>query len=305
MIKEGFNPETEKDFLRRLPERVRDVNLAQELKTQLAEDFGLVEFTLKYKFQDGLITDLNSGQGVVELVERGGIDEEIESIRKIQEGLKKNSERVWIHFSPKNDQLGYPENCVDFWRMVGKEVIWNRMVVKNGLKEMDRVRSILGGNIGCRNEMEILKSPISVEMKLSEIFSFFTLCENRYFDDFEYIEKAVDQRLGEFKKEFGDSLISSSDLIFRLYSACHKFLRTRGSESYIVNRGELEMFMYGEMRRMTTEKSFGCAGSTTVGEFGKGYIIVDGKVSFGIIPEGFRLCKKCGCYYEGDKCPLC
>ena len=72
----GFNPEIEKEFLKRLPDKIRRFNLDQELKTQLARRFGLVEFTLKYKFSEaGKIVDLMSGLELVELTSRGGVEE--------------------------------------------------------------------------------------------------------------------------------------------------------------------------------------------------------------------------------------
>lgn len=306
----GFSPEKERGFLKRLPNEIRRVNLDQELKTQLAEDFGLVEFTMKYRFdQGGNIFDLKSKEKVLEIMNRGGVNEEIESFKKIEKGLKDNPEKVWIHFSPKNEELGYPENCLDFWRVKDKEVTWNRIVVKNGFEDINQTRHFLSGEEKVKNEMEIVKSPIGVNLKLTEIFSLFQLKEIQNESDFDDIERVVGKYLKEFSNDFGDKLNKDSDLIFRLYSACFNALRGRkNGNEVIINRSDLENYMYGIMNEVTIEKSFGCSATTTVGSFGEKigyYISSDGKVKYGEIPKDFKECKQCGCWYQGEKCPFC
>ena len=309
----GFSPEKEEKFLKRLPDKIRRVNLDQELKTQLAEDFGLVEFTLKYKFnQDGKIIDLMSGLELTELTSRGEINEETESIRKIEQGLKEYPEKTWIHFSPKNknEKLDYPENCVDFWRVVDDEIVWNRMVVKNDFDSMNDLRNFLSGKEKVNNEMEILRSPIEIGgLKLAEIFDLFQLNEVKNITDLKNIEKVVNKYLDEFSKDFGEKLTQDSDLIFRLYSACFSALKNKNDENeLVINRRNLEKYMYGVMSELRIEKSFGCAATTTVGAFGEKvgyYILSNGEVKKGVIPEGFKECKQCGCWYSGEKCPFC
>jgi hypothetical protein len=240
----------------------------------------------------------------VELTDRGGIDEETKSIKTIEEGLQKNPEKTWIHFSPKNEVLGYPENCVDFWRMVEGEVVWSRMVVKNDFKEMNEVRRFLGEEM-MNNEMEMLGSPIEVDLKLSEIFDLFRLKERKNEIFLSEIEEVVENYLKEFEYDFGDRLTVNSNLIFRLYSICFNVLKSRSNGGFEIY--ELEDYMYGEMMGVREEESFGCATTTTVGTFGEklGYYVVEGKVSFGRIPDNFRECKKCGCWHSGDYCPFC
>lgn len=296
----GFSPKKEENFLKRLPNEIRRVNLDQELKTQLAEDFCLVEFTLKYVFdKDENIVDIKSREKVMDVMIRGGVDEETESFRKIEQGLKEYPEKTWIHFSPKNGKLGYPENCVDFWRIEGGEIIWNRMVVKNDFEEMNEIRKFMSGEEKVQNELEILKSPIGVELKIVEIFDLFRLKESGNITDFREIEEVVGDYLNDFSGDFGDDLTGDSNLIFRLYSACYKKIKF-GNIS-------LRDYMYGQRLGERIENSFGCAAATTIGTFGEriGYFIVDGKVSYGEIPSGFKECKQCGCWYKGDKCPFC
>ena len=304
----GFSAEKEENFLKRLSGDSRRVNLEQELKTQLAEDFGLVEFTLKYKFnENGKIVDLFSGQEIVELTSRGEIKEETESIRKIEEGLKNNPNKTWIHFSPKNEELGYPSNCVDFWRVVDGEVVWNRIVVKNNFEEMNKTRQILSGEEKAKDEMKILASPISVELKLAEIFDYFRLSEDKKITDLNKIEAVVEKYLAQFENQFGKKLTEDQELIFRLYSICHE-ASEREREQRTIKRSELENYMFGIMTEIRVEKSFGCAATTTVGTFGEKigyYVLSNGEVKKGAIPEGFKECKQCGCWYSGEKCPFC
>lgn len=307
----GFSPEKEENFLKRLPSNSREKNLGQELKTQLAEDFGILEFTLKYKFNDdGKIIDLLSGEEIVELTSRGGNDEETKSITKIEEGLKNNPKQTWIHFSPKNEELGYDQNSVDFWRVENGQVIWNRINVRNDFAEMNKTRKFLSGEKEAKDKMEIVGLPIAVDnLKLTELFDFFKLNESKNSTDLNYIEKIVNKYLSEFKKDSSLNLTENSDSIFRLYSFCFNALKNRKNENeVIISRNDLENYMYGVMNNIAVEKSSGCAATTRVGSFGEKigyYISTNGEVKYGEIPDNFNECKKCGCWYSGDKCPFC
>jgi len=310
----GFDPKKEEAFLKRLDLDLREKNLRQELKTQLAEDFGMVEFTIKYKFDDnGKIVDLLSGEGIVELTGRGGpkYKKEAESIKKIEDGLKNNPGQTWVGFSPKNEELGYGQNYIDFWRVVDEKVVWNRLSVKNDFQQMNEVRHFLSGEEMVKDKMEILGSPIAVEgLKLTELFDYFRLSEIKSNVDFDYIEKVVDKYLNEFGKDFDSKLTEKSDLIFRLYSACFNALEKGNNNEVVVNRKDLDSYMYGIMMNVKVENSFGCSMTTTVGSFGEKigyYVSSDGQVHHGEIPknEGYRECKKCGAWYQGEKCPFC
>jgi len=309
----GFSPEKEEDFLRRLKESGRRENLVQELKTQLEEDFGMVEFILEYRFdEEGNLYDPKSGQKTVELTARGGREEETESIKKIEQGLRENPDSIWIGFSPKNEKYNYPSNCVDFWKTADDgRVVWSRMVVKEGFEDMNQIRSFLSGEEEVKNESEILASPIETSgLNLTELFNLFRLNNVRNSCSLELIERVVKDYTDEFENNFGKKLTENSDLIFRLYSTCYEAISrgyvSEGSE--ILSRRDLRNYMYGEMQRVTQEESFGCAATTIVGEFGDKigyYITTDGQVKYGEIPEGYKECKKCGCWYQGEKCPFC
>ncbi|MDD4026698.1 MAG: hypothetical protein PHO75_00750 [Candidatus Shapirobacteria bacterium] len=301
----GYSAEKEVVFLGRVDLEKRDLNLKLELTTQLAEDFGIVKFSKNFVIENGRIVDLFSGDLVSEL----GNDEENQAIKKIESGLSQDPKKTWVYFSPKNEEFGYLTNSVDFWRKVDEKIVWNRIVVKNDFGDMKKMRSVLGGQEEIKDEKEILKSPTGVNLKLAEIFSLFDLCESKNSLEFDYIEKVVGKYLKEFKNNFGNNLTEDSDVIFRLYSACFNALRNRKDEKEIViSRNKLEDFMYGAMTGAKTEQSFGCSVTTTVGNFGEKigyYILSNGEVKHGKIPEGFMECKKCGCWYSGEKCPFC
>lgn len=301
----GFDSELEENYLSRFDDvETKRRNLRRELETQLGEDLGLIEFTFKYGFDnDGKIVNLLSGERVVELTARGEVEEETESISRIESGLRNSPEKTWIHFSPRNEKLGYPENCVDFWRVEDGEIIWNRMLVKNNFKNMNKIRACLSGEGEVDDEMEILKSPVGVKLKLAEIFDFFRLKGIKNRVSYETIETVVDDLIGQFNSEFGDSLMHRSDLIFRLYSACFNELTEAGVEGI-----DLDAYMYGKMSGFRREQSYGCSAETMVGSFGEKigyYILADGQVLHGEIPEGYKKCKKCGCWYAGESCPFC
>jgi hypothetical protein len=179
--------------------------------------------------------------------------------------------------------------------------------VNNNFEELKKTYCILGGQEELKSELDLLAKPVAVEMKLSEIFDLFSLANEKNEMNFSYIKKIVESHLDEFNKNFGNELIENKDLIHRLYSACYTFLKTK-QQGEIINRREVERFMYGKMLRMKTEKSFGCSASTRVGSYGEsiGYFVTsDGKVNYGKIPDGYKECKKCGCWYIGSKCPFC
>ena len=308
----GFSPEKEKAFLQRLKESRRRENLIQELETQLEEDFGMVQFTIKYCFDDrGNLCDPRSGQKIVELTARGGRGEETESAKKIEQGLKDDSNSIWVGFSPRNEKYSYSSDCVDFWRMDDGQVIWNRIVVKEGFEDMNRIRSFLSGEERVRNEFDILASPIKIsDLRLVELFNLFKMSEVKNSCTFELVERVVKDYTDEFENNFGKRLTEDSNLIFRLYSACYKAISRGyvGEGSKILDRRDLRNYMYGEMLRVTQEDSFGCAVSTMIGEFGEKigyYISAEGQVKYGEIPDGYKECKKCGCWYKGEKCPFC
>lgn len=306
VINIGFDPKKEEIYLGRLEPVYRRANLDQELKTQLAEDFGLLEFTIKYSFdKEGRIVDSLSGQGIVELTARGGVDQETESIKKIEQGLRDKPQKTWVHFSPKNENLGYPSNCVDFWRIVDDKVVWNRVVVKENFEDMNNIRSRLSGEKKVVDENEILALPVGVNLKIAEILDWFEMGESKNMATFETIKKVVEKYVDEFDNEFGSELTSDRELIFRLYSICFKAIKNKEKT---IDRGVLEKYMYSVLSSQRQEKSFGCSVTTTVGIFGEKigyYITTDGQVKYGEIPKDYKECDKCGCWYFGDKCPFC
>lgn len=310
----GFDPKKECNFLSGL-DGPKERTLAVELETQLGEDFGFVEFSQKYDFVDGRIVDSVSGESLVEVISRGGVEEETESWKIREKGLRKDPNKMWVHFSPKNESLGYNTNAVDFLRFGnGGKVVWNRVVVGDDFEDMKNVREWLGGGGKIENEMDILKSPISTDLILVEVLVKLHLEQKKSDFDYGLISEVVKTYLGKFSDKFGRRLVENSELILRLYSFCQDRLKKKGFMApSLVTRDDyqdLNRFMYQQMNGIKVEVSFGCAGGTTVAEFGDnyGYIVSDsGKISFGHIDKDLYIqCSKCGCYYKkGGKCPLC
>jgi hypothetical protein len=259
--------------------------------------------------EDGILVDKLSGQGVVEMTARGGVDEETESIGKIERGLVNNPESIWIHFSPSNESLGYPDNCVDFWRRTSSnEITWNRIIVREDFEEMKRIRSFLSGGEESISQNDLVRSPIESGLKLSELFDLFSLNERNNNCNLELIESVVGRYTDEFNINFGEDLTSNPDIVFRLYSACYKAIEKGRINSNILSQYQLELYMFGEMNRVVSVESGGCSVATTIGEFGEkiGYYVgSSGRVKFGEIPNGYKKCEECGCWYKGEKCPFC
>ncbi len=302
----GFSPQKEEVFLARLVPQLRRVNLEQELKTQLAEDFGLVEFTLKYSFDNNCqIIEQNSGQKIVELTNRGGVDEETTAIKAIEKGLSRSPTEMWVHFSPLNTDLGYASNCVDFWRLIDNKIVWNRIVVKENFEEMNRIRTFISGEKMVTNRQEMLAAPIATNLSMAEIFPLFELNRSQNRITFDMIKKVVDKCIVDFDREFGGELTNSRDLIFRLYSVCYEAIK---NQKVLLNRNIIKNFMYCQLKEQRQENSFGCSATTTIGVFGEkiGYFVLqNGQVKYGEIPKDYKLCEECGCWYFGEKCPFC
>jgi len=311
----GFDSEKEVNFLDGVRGSKRE-NLAVELETQLAEDFGLVKHIQRYDWVDEKIVDPKSGLKILDdIVAKGNCVEETESWKIREEGLKRDSTKTWVHFSPINKHLGYVENSIDFLRMGDEgKVVWNRVNIKNGLETMKIVRQNLGGEGEINNKMDILRSPVATDLRVVDVIASFQMAEKRNEFDYPLISEVVNKYLSEFVDEFGNKLTRNKELIYRLYSFCHKKLKNEGlrAASLITREDyrDLEMFMHREINGIKMERSYGCAGGTTVAEFGDNYgykVSENGQITFGYVDKDLYIqCAKCGCYYKkGGKCPLC
>jgi hypothetical protein len=312
--KGGFNSDNEEKFLRRFAPEKRQQNLRIEISTQLAEDFGVLEHTKEYVLNgENKIVDPESELTLLDIIKGGGEKywAEVRAVEIIEYGLKNNPEKMIVNFSPANEELGYTENFVDIWRLIdnesGKRVILNRLRTVHNFEGMKNIRESLGGKESINDEMELLSQPIATDLKLGNLLEVFKLAEEyKNGIDYKKIYSTVQDFIEQFKKsgKLSDNL--TSEEISRLYSAAYDFL---DGNNVVLSRQMLNRYLYQEMM-FVEKKSFGCAGVTRVGQFaeGRGMVVsvVDGSISVkeGNI-DGLCFCKHCGCYYSGDKCPIC
>jgi hypothetical protein len=309
----GFDPVGEVGYLARFEAWGRSGILGVELATQTAEDLGQVEHVRKYLLVGGSIVDVASGEGLVELVRRGGNAEEVLAMEKIENGLVENG-GVLVHFSPANEKLGYQFNCVDFWRVIDGEVVSVRLMVKNGEAEMRNIWKLINGGVGLRDDENLLANPVRSELKLARLFDMLELVGKKTDITFEQISKVVERVVENLKKRYGDRLFGDPELILRAYTMVHQFLEngggTMGGMVGFVSEQLLAYYAVAPMGGVRQIRSYGCAGSSAVGSFasGEGWIIKNLGGRYVVqkgSTEGRTFCRDCGCWYEGSRCPLC
>jgi hypothetical protein len=316
---EGFDPKKERDFIARIEDNQTKVEiLNREVSTQLAEDFGLVEHVAWYEWSNGEVVIPKLGK-LSEVTANGGVESEITAVARIQEMLAANPEMTVVHFSPKDENLGYKFECVDFWRIVDGKANSVRLMVKNGEEEMRKVWQILNQGVGLSEKEELRANPVVSSLKLGELFPLFILAEAKNGLTYKTIETVVAKMLLTLEERYGQKVVRDSEIIARLYSAAYILLeeRTKGTErgtkqtEIRIDQGKLDYYARAQMQMATKKPSFGCSGSTMVNNFaaGEGMIVERGenggfRVRRGKT-EGLTFCAKCQCYYSGSKCPLC
>lgn len=312
----GFNPKLEASYLDSLDKDIelRKTVLESEVTTAVQEAF-LNKFERKYAFRDGKIFDDETKKTVEETVLRCDRAPEIEAINKIQDGLDKGR-KMMVHFSAANPEYDYPANCVDFWWKNEDEVKWLRVVVENDFTDLKDVYTDLGGEKEIGNVMELLAEPVGVdEMNIGEVLEMLDLVkEINSITDTE-IRESVQTLMRGFTEKFGEEITSNPNIIFRLFSAAiaeAKRINESDDEEYYDDEEEnMWNYLNATMQTRAMETS-GCASVTNVGAFESGtqmYLLDNGYGGLTIIngeaPDGYKLCKHCGLYYLGDKCPIC
>ncbi|MGI5840696.1 MAG: hypothetical protein ACOX6N_00525 [Patescibacteria group bacterium] len=307
----GFSPVKEKEFLLRVEASRRRRSLEAELSTQLAEDFGLVKFSKTYDIRGGKIVDPVSGLGVVDITRRYSIKEESEAIEAIEKGLERDPLKMWVYFSPRNEELNYTDDCIDFWRRVEGQIKWNRIVVRQGFGEMREIRKQLGGQGEVTSRLEILGKPVQTGVKMAEVMERLRIAGTRGGSVGQVdVQAVVSEAVNSFYGSWKNDLYGDEKAILGLYSYAFRQLEARARGGAGVS-DEMKMeYIAANFVGMEAKRSFGCSGSTMVAEVtGRGYFIAEvsgvRKVIYGNVPEGYKLCKKCGLYYSGDSCPFC
>ncbi len=313
--KVGFDSVLEQGYLVGLEVGRRKKTLEMEVRTAVAERF-CVNFSRSYKWEDGRVFDQVSGERVRQVVARSGREVEEIAFMKIESMLGEGRDLV-VHMSPENEKHGYDGNVVDFWRLDGGEVKWNRVVVEEGFERMADLFKVLGGKEVIREKDNLLACPVGIDKySMGQVMAILEVSRAIFNIDEVGVRSVVHRLMQGFYDEFGDKLVKDSGLIFRLFSAAmvevekEQGVVWHGGGEVKLRRTEMEDYLWGGMvveRQLTG----GCAGVNMVGRFvgvGRGMVIseVDGRVrvEVGSI-EGKSYCEKCGCYYEGKECLLC
>lgn len=315
----GFSPEDVVAFVGRAESYRRQKSLLVDMVTsRIAEDVGLVEFSLNHEWKDGEVVVLGLGN-LEEVTWRRGVKSEVEAVREIQNKLAANPEAVVVHMSPVNKEIGYEFKCIDFWRILDGKANFIRIMVKDGEEKMRKVWKVLNHGVELDPGKNLLSNPVGSEMKLAELFNLFELAEAKNDLKYQRIENIVSRMVLKLEKEYGGEIVKDSELVARLYSAAYGTLeeetnrktKGRGVESDTEIERKLDYMVKARMTEAKKKPSRGCSSSTMVNGFasGEGMIIrvsANGEITVSRgSTEGLKFCDKCGCWYSGASCPLC
>lgn len=291
----NFDPIKEIAYLKQFGEIVRRQQLEVEMATSLTELF-LCEFSHDYLWDGVKIVDRDTGISVRSLAEN--CEYEKNKTEEIEKELRKGEDLV-VRVSPKNKELDYPDDMVDFWvKGEGEKLTWMRFKVDmdlESLKEFD--------------EMD------KEGYRMADLVEMLSLAEENKGTSMRLIEKVTRSLRTEFERAFGEKIYTDGEMMTRMYVAIRLEVERRSEEAgvetkkdIVLVREVLRKYLYG---RLTVKKMVGggCSSTSQSGEFASvGIIIV--KTSDGISfrkgsTEGLNYCRKCGCWYSGEKCPIC
>jgi hypothetical protein len=286
-----FDPLNEKKYLERFSGEMRRGQLEVEVRTALAELF-LSQHSHTYLIRNGELRDEKTGLSFKELSQNG------EREKIIEESLLRGEEDLVVSISPRDRENGLEDNMIDiFRRSSGDEVHMFRFKVEMSLEEMvdfERV-SKMGG------------------WKLADLMKMMVLAKETEGITLEKIMFLTREMLREFEKEYGSNLYDDAELITRFFVAVRSEVERRKKECPVIERivavdpWRMRQYLTQEFKVKIVTGGGACPGSSMKGEFGAIIIIktADG-ISFRVgSTEGLNFCAKCGCWYSGDKCPIC
>jgi hypothetical protein len=289
----NFNPVAEVSYLRRFGGELKRQQLSREIETSLAELL-LSEHSHEYQMVGGQICDTATGISIRSLSDEGESEERIE--RMILDGAK-----MVVNVSPKSQDLGYFDDVVDIWKVEDKgKINLFRFKVDMDKTELESFDRLMGGEVE--------------ELRLAEVVAMLNLAQKKDGISIGKIMAIAKELVTSFEGNYGEKLFLDSELITRLYVAVRLEVERRRTECPVIERGvgvdpwRMKQYLYEELK-VTKVAGGGCGGSSLSGEFSsQGIIIVntiDG-ISFRVgSTEGLSFCPKCGCFYSGDKCPIC
>lgn len=290
----NFDPIKEVNYLRNFWGESRRSQLEREVSTSLAELL-LSEYSHDYLWDGEKIFDKETGIEARSLSEN--CEFESRRLKVVEDELIKGKNLV-VSVSPKNNDLDYPDDMVDFWkRGEGEKLTLLRFKTRMNVFELRDFESMNKDGY-----------------KLNDLIGMLSLAKENKGTSMTLIERIARNLTTEFEMEFGEKIYLDGEMMTRLYIAVRleveKQSREVGIESrnYILLAPEIKNYLFGELKVKRTSGG-GCGGSSLGGQFGsEGIIIV--KSSDGISfrkgkTEGLTYCPRCGCWYSGDKCPIC
>jgi hypothetical protein len=290
----NFDPVKEVNYLRKFLGESRKHQLEREVSTSLAELL-LSEYSHDYLWDGEKISDKETG------IKAGDLSEncvfESQRIKEIEEELKKGKDLV-VSVSPKNKDLDYPDDMVDFWKR-GEGERLTLLRFKTGM---------------CDKKLKDFESMNKDGYKLADLIGMLSLVKENKGSSMTLIEGVVANLTTEFELEFGEKIYVDSEMMTRLYIAIRLEVERKSKEvgiesrNYVMLASEIRNYLYGELR-VKKSSGGGCGGSSLSGQFAsEGIIII--KTADGISfrkgnTEGLTYCSRCGCWYSGEKCPIC
>jgi len=292
----GFDPRTEVGYLTQFSRDLKKQQLETEISTALSELL-LSEYSHDYLWKNGQIVDQSTGIKAQDLTKN--CDYERGKIKKIEEELVEGRDLV-VSVSPKNEELDYPDNMVDFW--------------KRG--EGDKLTLLRFKVDMSREQLEDFEELNKDGYKLSDLVRMLSLAKSEESLSVKTIEEITRNLVARFNSEFGGRLFADAELITRLFIATRLEIEGVKKDIGIVPRRDqrnivdsrLQNYLYGQLKTAVVAGG-GCGGRSLSGQFASEGIIIIKNVS-GISfrkgrTEGLSYCSECGCWYSGDKCPVC
>jgi len=310
-----FDPAREVEYLKQIDDDKKYVALGQELKTAIQELSFIQGGALERVLENGRIKEPTINTFLDRFVEKDSLD--MVAFNKIQEGLKDGNNLV-VHFSPQNIEMNYPANVIDFWINQEKDgkINFLRFFVDDNLEKMKSIYKAFGGKEEIKSSVDLLTNPlITNDFRMADIMRNLMVSDKKIETTKNKIDNVVDHIMEDFYSDFENRIFFHKDLINRIFSASYEVALNESSfnemeiNDYLIRR--IGNFMYGQISEMKVRNGGGaCPGVVKTAEFGpgRGMIISIEDGSFVVKEgntEGLTFCKKCGCWYSGDNCPLC
>jgi hypothetical protein len=108
----NFDPVKETKYLGQFSSELKKRQLETEISTALSELL-LSQYSHDYLLREGKIFDKETGIEAQNLAKN--CEHESNKIKKIEEELRLGKDLV-VSISPKNEELDYPDDMVDFWK---------------------------------------------------------------------------------------------------------------------------------------------------------------------------------------------